>query len=118
MTEIAKVTELTRIKSQKIPTVPAELDNCFPVSLTLNLYLCQLRIKKTSKKKNSILPRLNLQWVLVTMLINKAAVIAKSTTTLRRYFITFTAITLLLYSFCIAFLIKVTHYWVLIKILS
>ena len=105
MTEIAKVTELTRIKSQNIPTVPAELDNCFPVSLTLNLYLCQLRIKNT-EKKNSILPRLNLQWVLVTMLINKAAVIAKSTTTLRRYFITFTAITLLLYSFCIAFYSK------------
>ena len=109
LVEITKITELNRIESQKLPIVPAELDNFYPVYLTLNFYLCKPYLtlnfyfcepifKNTSK---NILFRPNLQQGLVAMLISKA---------LRRV--------LLLYSFFILFLIKVTHYWVFMKRLS
>ena len=107
LVEITKITELNRIESQKLPIVPAELDNFYPVYLTLNFYLCKPIFKNTSK---NILFRPDLQRGLVAMLISKAAIMEKGTTTLRRV--------LLLYSFFILVLIKVTHYWVFMKRLS
>ena len=118
LVEITKITELNRIESQKLPIVPSELDNFYPVYLTLNFYLCKPYLtlnfylckpifKNTSK---NILFRPNLQRGLVAMLISKAAIMEKVTTTLRRV--------LLLYSFFILVLIKVTHYWVFMKRLS